>query len=109
VITDPTIRPGSDFSDDAAAHGAPQERRGLLAFFMLDSSLRPRNSGVLAMVPSAAECQLRDRFFQVMLEATFSLQKGPDQELILQALISAAERLRERFEHELEELRQESD
>jgi len=44
-----------------------------------------------------------------MLEATFPLQTGPDQELILQALIRAAEMLQERFEQELEELRQESD
>jgi len=61
------------------------------------------------MPPSPAEQKLRDRFFQAMLEATFPLQKGPDQEVTLQALIQAAQMLKERFEQELEELRQESD
>ena len=61
------------------------------------------------MALSQAEQELRDRFFQVMLEATFPLQIGSDQEVTLQALIRAAERLRERFEQELDELRQESD
>ena len=55
------------------------------------------------------EQELRDRCFQVMLEGTFPLQKGADQEMILQALIRAAEMLKERFEQELQELRQESD
>ena len=58
---------------------------------------------------SAAEQTLRDRAFKAMLEATFPLQTGPDQEVILQALIRDAEMLQERFEQELEELRQESD
>ena len=58
---------------------------------------------------SATEQTLRDRAFKAMLEATFPLQAGPDQEMILQALIRAAEMLKERFEQELEELRQESD
>jgi hypothetical protein len=61
------------------------------------------------MTPSPAEQKLRDRYFQAMLEATFPLQKGPDQEITLQALIQAAQMLKERFEQELEELRQESD
>jgi len=56
-----------------------------------------------------AEQALRDRFFNVMVQATFPLQTGPDQEVTLQALIRAAEMLKERFEQELEELRQESD
>ena len=55
------------------------------------------------------EQQLRERFLQAMVEATFSLQGGPDQEATLQALIDAAGMLKERFEAELEELRQESD
>ena len=55
------------------------------------------------------EQELRDRCLQAMLEGTFSLQKGADQEMILQALIRAAEMLKERFEQELQELRQESD
>jgi hypothetical protein len=52
---------------------------------------------------------LRDRFLQAMIEATFPLQQGPDQEVVLHALIEAAEMLKERFERELEELRQEAD
>jgi hypothetical protein len=55
------------------------------------------------------EKTLRDRFFKAMLEATFPLQAGPDQEITLQALIGAAEMLKERFEQELAELRQEKD
>jgi hypothetical protein len=58
---------------------------------------------------SPAERTLQDRVFQAMLEATFPLQTGPDQEMVLQALIRAAGMLKERFEQELEELRQESD
>jgi len=54
------------------------------------------------------ERALRDQFFKAMLEATFPLQKGPDQEMTLLALIRAAQMLKERFEQELEELRQES-
>ena len=59
---------------------------------------------------SPAERELRDRFCQAMLEATFPLQQaGPDQETTLQALIRAAKMLKERFERELDELRQEKD
>lgn len=56
-----------------------------------------------------SERELRDRFLQAMVEATFPLQAGLDQEMTLQALIRAAEMLKERFEQELGELRQESD
>jgi hypothetical protein len=56
-----------------------------------------------------SERDLRDRFFRAMVEATFPLQAGLDQEMTLQALIRAAEMLKERFEQELSELRQESD
>jgi hypothetical protein len=56
-----------------------------------------------------SERELRDRFFRAMVEATFPLQAGLDQEMTLQALIRAAEMLKERFEQELNELRQESD
>jgi hypothetical protein len=55
------------------------------------------------------EHDLRERFLQAMLEATFPLQQGLDQEVTLHALIDAAQMLKERFEQELEELRQESD
>jgi hypothetical protein len=50
---------------------------------------------------------LGERFLQAMLEATFPLQEGPDREVALEALIAAAEQLRQRFEQELAELRQE--
>jgi hypothetical protein len=56
-----------------------------------------------------SERELRDHFFRAMVEATFPLQAGLDQEMTLQALIRAAEMLKERFEQELGELRQESD
>ncbi len=52
--------------------------------------------------------QLRDQFLNAMLQATFPLQQGPDSEVVLEALIAAAGTLRERFEQELAELRQES-
>ena len=43
------------------------------------------------------------------MQAAFPLQAGSDQEMTLQALIRATEMLKERFEQELAELRQESD
>lgn len=61
------------------------------------------------MVLTPSERELRDRFFRAMLEATYPLQNGVDQEVTLQALIRAADMLRERFEQELDELRQEAD
>ena len=62
------------------------------------------------MTITAAEEKLRDRLFHAMLEAAFPLQeKTQDQEMTLQALIRAAELLKDRFERELEELRQERD
>ena len=49
---------------------------------------------------------LRDQFLRAMLEATAGLvREGPDREVTLQALIAAADLLRERFEQELAELR----
>jgi hypothetical protein len=61
------------------------------------------------MAISAAVQPLRDRFFKTLLEAVLPLQGGPDQEVTLEALIGAAEMLRDRLEQELAELRQESD
>lgn len=58
---------------------------------------------------SHEERALRDRFLQAMLEGAMPLQAGLDQERTLQALIRAAELLKERFEQELDELRQEAD
>src|SRR4051794_23364400 len=72
-------------------------------------SFRSNNAspGRRAMSLSEPQRQLRDRFLQAMLEATFPLQKGPDPEVILEALIEATDMLRERFEQELGELRRE--
>ena len=56
-----------------------------------------------------ADRELHERFLKAMLEATFPLQAGLDHEVTLQALIRAAETLKERFERELDELRQEAD
>jgi hypothetical protein len=61
------------------------------------------------MSSSPADRDLRERFLIAMLEATLPLQQGADREVTLQALIDAAGMLKERFEQELEGLRQESD
>ena len=58
---------------------------------------------------SHEEIELRDRFLRAMLEAALPLQAGLEPETTLQALIRAADMLKERFEQELEELRQEAD
>ena len=58
---------------------------------------------------SQTEHDLQERCLQALLEAAFPLQSGPDREVTLQALIHAAEMLKERFEQELDELRQEAD
>lgn len=75
----------------------------------------------------AEEQQLRARFFKVLLEATLPLQPGPDcsnwsigmpepilllpmgpsHEITLEALIDAAQMLKEHLQGELEKLRQE--
>ena len=59
------------------------------------------------MSMSPEEQVLRDRFFKVLLETTYPLQNGPDPEMALEALIEAAQMLREHLERELNELRQE--
>jgi hypothetical protein len=81
-----------------------------LARLLQQPLMNPGNRGWdSTMELSQAGQELRDRFVKVLLEATFPLQAGSDQELTLQALIRAAELLKERFEQELAELRQESD
>ena len=65
----------------------------------------PRQSFTMQLSP--AQQQLRDRFFQTLLEATFPFQKGPDPEVTLELLIQAAQMLQEHLEQELAELRQE--
>ncbi len=52
--------------------------------------------------------ELTERFLQAMIEAALPLQTGMDREMTLQALICAAEMLKERFEQERDELRQEA-
>jgi hypothetical protein len=51
--------------------------------------------------------RLRDQFVKALLDAAVPLQQGPDREVTLEALIEAATVLRQRFEQELAELRQE--
>jgi hypothetical protein len=79
------------------------------------------------MALPAEEQQLRDRFFKVLLEATLPLQPGPDcsnwsigmppptlllppgpsHEMTLEALIDAAQMLKEHLQGELEKVQQE--
>jgi hypothetical protein len=59
------------------------------------------------MTLSPIEAKLRDRFCKDLLEATFQMQKGPDPEVSLEALIDAAQMLKDHLERELAELRQE--
>jgi hypothetical protein len=56
---------------------------------------------------SPAEAELRERFFNALLQATFALKTGPDPEVTLEALVEAAGMLRDHLEQELAELRQE--
>jgi hypothetical protein len=51
--------------------------------------------------------ELRDRFLAVLLETARPLQACPDPEVALEAMIEAAELLRDRLRQELAELRQE--
>jgi len=79
------------------------------------------------MALTSEEQQLRARFFNVLLEASLPLQPGPDcsnwsigmpepilllppgpsHEMTLEALIDAAQMLKEHLKRELEKLRQE--
>jgi hypothetical protein len=59
------------------------------------------------MTLSPEEQQLRDRFLQVLLQATVALQAGPDPEVTLEALIDASQMLTEHIQRELAELRRE--
>ncbi len=62
------------------------------------------------MDPKKHQDELAEAYLQKMLEATFPLQKGTDGfEVNLHALIQAAEMLKQRFQQELDELRQEDD
>ncbi|HEY7309393.1 MAG TPA: hypothetical protein VH643_08560 [Gemmataceae bacterium] len=59
------------------------------------------------MALSPEEQQLRDRYFQILMQTVQSLQPGADPEVTLEALIDAAQMLKERLQRELAELRQE--
>jgi hypothetical protein len=58
-----------------------------------------------AMDLSQAQHDLRKRFFGALVEAVLPLKTGPDPELTLEALIQAADMLKEHLEKELDELR----
>jgi hypothetical protein len=59
------------------------------------------------MSPAPGLRQLRDRYFQVLVEAVLPLQPGADPEVTLEALIDAAEMLHQHLQQELVEVRQE--
>jgi len=63
-----------------------------------------------AMVFTPVRSELSEHYLKILVEATFPLQQQSlDPEVTLHALIDAAGMLKERFEQELEELRQEAD
>ncbi len=59
------------------------------------------------MALSPEEQQLRDRYFQILMQAVLPLQPGDDPEVTLEALIDASAMLKDRLQRELTELRQE--
>jgi hypothetical protein len=59
------------------------------------------------MIDTSTRAALRERYVTALMEAAVPLQKGPDPEVALEVLIEAADVLREHFERELDELRQE--
>jgi hypothetical protein len=59
------------------------------------------------MSTSAGPAPFQERALLALLEASIPFQQGPDPEVALEGLIAAATLLRERFEQELAELRQE--
>jgi hypothetical protein len=61
----------------------------------------------MAVALSPVERELRDRYFQELLETAFRLQQGPDPEVALEALIEASGMLQHHLQRELDELRQE--
>jgi hypothetical protein len=56
---------------------------------------------------SQEEERLRDVYFKVLLLAVLPLQPGEDPEVTLEALIEAAQKLKERLQQELAEVRRE--
>ena len=69
----------------------------------------PRGEVHQQVAEAGTEKELRDRFLRAMLEAALPLQADLEPEISLQALIRAADMLKERFEQELDEIRQEAD
>jgi hypothetical protein len=59
------------------------------------------------METPSTQPQLARQLFTAMLEAALPFKPGPDPEVTLEALIEAAAALKEHFEQELAELRQE--
>jgi hypothetical protein len=59
------------------------------------------------MVPSSEGKALEEQFFKALLDVAIGFQPGADPEVTLEALIAASQRLTERLEGELQELRQE--
>lgn len=57
------------------------------------------------MPPPATRDELRVKFLEILREAARPLQGGPDPEVALEALIDAAEELRDRLRSELAVLR----
>jgi ribosomal protein S15P/S13E len=72
---------------------------------VFDSLVEQADAGSRLAGLTPTEQTLRQQYFQTMLEGTFPLQNGPDPEVQLEALIHAAEMLKEHLEHELAELR----
>jgi hypothetical protein len=58
---------------------------------------------------SQAAQQLRDQYVKALLDVALPLQKNADVEVALEALIEATQIVKEKFEQELTELRQEAD
>jgi hypothetical protein len=59
----------------------------------------------MSLSPQAQE--LRERFFQTLLESAIALQAGPDPEVALEALVEASQMLTAHLQAELTHLRQE--
>jgi hypothetical protein len=59
------------------------------------------------MALSSAAGELRDKYVRILLDAALPLQQANDHEVALEALIEATQMVRDKFEQELAELRQE--
>ncbi len=59
------------------------------------------------MPAAVGKHELKDHFFQMLVDAVLPLQPGQDPEVTLEALIDASEMLVDHLQHELAEIRQE--